>query len=250
MAFIRSAVFLGLGLLNGAAVAAQSWDWQLSSPYDLSVDVDILVLEPDDHDRPDIVALRARGVTPVCYISIGSWEEWRDDAGSFPEAVLGEPLGDWPGERYLDVRALGTLVPLMAARIDACAAKGFMGVEPDNMDLSDNPTGFPITQAHSLAYLDALASHARSRGLMMLQKNAPDLVPALAGRFDMALVEECFEYDFCEEFAPYVAAGKPVLVAEYADSGQDWAAVCARAAAMGLSVIIKDKEVVAGGRRC
>ena len=66
----------------------------------------------------------------------------------------------------------------------------------------------------------------------------------------MALVEECFEYDFCEAFLPYVAAGKTVLVAEYEGSGQDWGAVCARASALGMSVIIKDKEVVAGGRRC
>lgn len=240
---------VALCLWAGAAIA-DGWDWQLSAPYDLGVEVDVLVLEPDELSAGDIADVAGRGVLLVCYLSIGSWEEWRADADRFPEAVLGRPLGDWPGERYLDIRARDVVVPLMAARIDACAAKGFRGIEPDNMDLSDNPTGFAITRADTMAYLAEIEAHARSRGMMVLQKNAPDLVPALVGRFDMALVEECFEYDFCDAFLPYVRAGKPVLVAEYADSGQDWAAVCARAEDLGFEVIIKDKEVVAGGARC
>ncbi len=35
--------------------------------------------------------------------SAGTKEDWREDADDFPEEALGEPLGDWEGEVWVDV---------------------------------------------------------------------------------------------------------------------------------------------------
>lgn len=35
--------------------------------------------------------------------SAGTQEDWRDDADDFPQEALGEPLGDWEGEVWVDI---------------------------------------------------------------------------------------------------------------------------------------------------
>lgn len=241
---------IALGITIDGAAAADFWDWQLTSPYDLSVNVEILVIEPDDHPEEDIRALSDRGVMPVCYMSVGSWENFRDDAGAFPEDVLGKTMGEWPDERYVDMRQRDVLLPLMGARISACAAKGFKGVEFDNMGAYDNDTGFPIAKSDALAYFGALADHAKRLGLRVAQKNVPELVPELVSTFDLVIVEQCFRYEECEAFQPYLDAGKHVLAVEYVEDDRDWDAACSKAKEMGIALLLKEKEVVAGGVRC
>ena len=88
--------------------------------------------------------LHALGSDVVCYLSAGSWENLRPDAGDFPARVMGRSNG-WPGEQWLDIRKIGVLGPIMKARLDMCAAKGFDAVEFDNVDGYQNRTGFPLT---------------------------------------------------------------------------------------------------------
>ena len=114
--------------------------------------------------------LHAFGSSVVCYISAGSWENWRPDAEDFPMRVRGRSNG-WPGERWLDVRKIGVLGPIMKARLDMCAAKGFDAVEFDNVDGYQNRTGFPLTAADQLAYNVFLANQAHRRGLSAVLKN-------------------------------------------------------------------------------
>lgn len=52
----------------------------------------------------------------ICYFSAGSWEDWRPDAGQFPDSVKGNNLEDWPGEKWLDIRQIDVLAPIMGAR--------------------------------------------------------------------------------------------------------------------------------------
>ena len=105
--------------------------------------------------------LHADGSAVVCYISAGSWERWRPDADRFPERVLGRSNG-WPGERWLDIRRRGVLRPIMEARLDMCARKGFDAVEFDNVDGYANRTGFPLTGADQLRYNVFLANAGAS----------------------------------------------------------------------------------------
>ena len=67
-------------------------------------------------------------------MSVGSWENWRPDKGRFPKRVLGRNCYGWPGEKWLGIRDLDALAPIMESRMDVYAEKGFDAVEPDNMD--------------------------------------------------------------------------------------------------------------------
>src|SRR5207248_795472 len=108
------------------------------------------------HARPGktLVAEKA-----ICYLSLGSWEDFRRDAASWPAAALGNPLGGYPDERWVDVRQLAALMPIVDSRLQMCADKGFDGVEVDNIDGWDgNTSGFPLTKEDSEAWLAAIAN--------------------------------------------------------------------------------------------
>jgi hypothetical protein len=242
------AISMGLFLFSGDKPA--HWDWQLTEPFDLSVNVQTLVLDADSFDEGEIGALRARGVKPICYISVGTREDYRDDAAYFPPEVIGKQLGNWPDEVYLDIRQKDIIMPIMKARINRCRSLGFQGVEADNIDLHNNDTGFDIGIPEVIAYSTALARYAHEIGMEIGQKNAPGLAPLLVKYFDFMMVEECFKWDFCEETAPYLDAGKTVLAVEYTESNQDWDVVCAKAKEIGLHMLIKEYEITAGGRAC
>jgi hypothetical protein len=41
----------------------------------------------------------------VVVCSVGSYEDWRSDAKEFKESDLGDPMEEWEGERWADVRS-------------------------------------------------------------------------------------------------------------------------------------------------
>ncbi len=231
-------LFYGQVAAQGIAPGA-SWDWQLQAPLDLSVAVDVLALDPDEVSAADIAALSSRGVTTICYVSVGTWEDWRDDAGAFHAALLGNPYDGWPGERFLNIRA-PELLPIMAARFQRCAEMGFDAVEPDNIDLHINDTGFGLGAGDVLAYFAALSGIARDLGLMIAQKNAGDLTADLAPLADFAMAENCLTDGWCGDLAVYPATGRAVLAAEY---GHPSDSRCRAASGLGLSVIFKRRDL-------
>jgi hypothetical protein len=203
-----------------------SWDWVLSkvptAPYR---SVSMYDVDGFDTTPADVSAMHAAGIKVVCYISGGTWENWRPDASQFPVAILGKKNG-WPGEKWLDVRDAqypgSALRSIMDARLDMCRAKGFDGVELDNVDGYTNDTGFPLSSDDQIFYNATLANDAHQRGLMVLQKNDLRQIPSLLAYFDGALNEQCNRYNECTTqqtgsfgYDQYVSAGKPVFQAEY-----------------------------------
>ena len=47
---------------------------------------------------------------------------------------LGQRRRGLAGEYWLDIRRINDLAPIMQARFQMCKAKGFDGIEPDNID--------------------------------------------------------------------------------------------------------------------
>ncbi len=229
----------GLCVPAFALDAGVSWDWQLQAPLDLSVEVDVLALDPDEVDRADISRLKARGVFTICYVSVGTWEDWRDDADLFSPALLGKPYDGWPGERFLDIRAPEALAR-MEARFRRCARMGFDAVEPDNIDLHINDTGLPIGKAEVIAYVRQLSRAAHRLGLQIAQKNAGDLTRALVPLTDFAMAENCLSDGWCARLAPHARAGQAILAAEYTRPSRR---ICARAGQQGLSLIFKRRSL-------
>jgi hypothetical protein len=214
-----------------------SWQWQLTSPVDESVEAAVYDVDLFDNGSEVVASLHARGRKAICYLSAGSWEAWRPDAHRFPPQVLGRSLDGWPGERWLDVRRIDVLRPIVEDRLDLCRAKGFDGVEPDNVDGYANDSGFPLTAEDQLRYNVFLAAAAHARGLSVGLKNDLDQVEDLSPYFDWAVNEQCFEYDECEALEPFIAAGKAVFHVEYRLETRQF---CPQANAMRFSSMRKD----------
>ncbi len=191
-----------------------SWQWQLTGNIDTSFDVDMYDIDLFDVPQNVIDKLHADGRIVICYFSAGSYENWRPDADDFPESVKGSSNG-WPGENWLDIRALDRLGPIMQARLDLAAARGCDGVEPDNIDGFTNRTGFPLSGADQLRYNKWLAEQAHARGLAIALKNDLEQVRELEPFFDFAINEQCYFYNECERLVPFVEAGKAVFGVEY-----------------------------------
>jgi len=224
-----------------------TWQWQLSGTVNLSVRASVYDLDVDDTTKATVAALHRAGRHVICYVDVGTWESYRADAASFPAAVLGKAVDGWPDERWLDVRALDTLRPILAKRLDTCARKGFDAVEPDWLNHYEEDTGFPITKADSIRFDKWVAAAAHARGLGVAQKNAPGLVTALRPSFDFAITEDCFAFRECPAYAPYIAAGRAVLDAEYTLAPSSY---CARAVRYGVSAIRKHLDLGAWVRTC
>jgi len=228
-----------------------SWQWQLTGlPVDLGVEAEAYDLDLFETDTGTIAALHARGRRVVCYLSAGSWEDWRPDASDFPEEVIGEKYQGWPGERWLDIRRIDLLAPLMGPRLRLCHNKGFDAVEPDNIDGYANDTGFPITYEDQLRYNRWLASEAHALGLSIGLKNDSDQVADLLSDFDWALTEDCFDQEWCESMSPFLLTGKAIFAAEYTDTGVDFDRACAELQQAGFSLILKDRELSAWREVC
>ncbi len=182
----------------------------------------------------------------ICYLSVGTWENWRPDAASFPASVKGSGNG-WPGEKWLDIRRIDLLGPIMTARFQMCRDKGFDAVEPDNIDGYTNSTGFPLKAADQSTYNRWIADTVHSLGLSVGLKNDVDQVTTLQPSFDWALNEQCFQYSECGAYSAFVGAGKAVFITEYQGK---FPAYCPSAIASGFSAIEKHLSLDAWRKAC
>jgi endo-alpha-1,4-polygalactosaminidase (GH114 family) len=228
----------------------QSWQIQYTGEIDLDMDADIYNLDLFETPTEDIQALHARGVRVLCYINAGAWEDWRPDRDEFPEGVLGEEYEGWPGERWLDIRRIDLLAPIMTARLGLCAQKGFDGVDPDNLDGYTNQTGFPLTAEDQLAYNRWLAEAAHQQGLAIGLKNDPDQVGELVTLFDWMTVESCFYEGWCDQVTSFIKANKPVFAIEYTDNGMQLSEFCDQAASLSIDAILKHRSLDAWREDC
>lgn len=224
----------------------EPWQWQLQGGIDLSVPAPVYDI---DIDNPANVVdrIHAQGDRAICYVSVGTHEPFRDDANRFPRRVLGKRLARFEDERWLDIRKLEVLRPIMEARFDHCREKGFDAVEPDVVDGYQNRTGFRLKARHQLAYNAWVANAVHERGMAVGLKNDLGQVERLLPYFDFAVNEQCFQYHECGKLDPFIAAGKPVFGAEYRLSR---ARFCRRSIAHGFSTIKKRFSLRASRKTC
>ncbi len=227
-----------------------TFDWQLGDKVDTSIDVQVYDIDLFTSETSLVAALHAQGRKVICYISVGSWEEWRPDKDKFPPSVIGKDYVHWTGEKWLDIRQLSILAPIMQARLDLCQAKGFDAVEPDNIDGFGTDTGFPLTDDDQLTYNRWLAQEAHQRGLSIGLKNDGDQAADLLPDFDWALTEDCFYQGWCEQVVPFIQAGKAVFATEYTDTGIKLEDFCPTARKLKFSAILKNRDLDSFRQAC
>ena len=244
-----------LVVLAGGARGASYWtpsqtstfQWELDSPIDQTADAQVYDVDLFTTDASVVSSLHAQGRHVICYLDAGSWENWRPDAGKFPKSVLGNTYAGYPDERWLDVRQLSILEPIMTARIQLCHDKGFDGVEFDNIDGWQNNTGFPLTSQDSITYDEWLASTAHSYNLNAAMKSDLDQVTQLEPYFDWNLDEECFDYSECTKLLPFIADHKAVLEVEYNKAVGKF---CSKANGYGFMAMRKTEALTAWRAPC
>jgi hypothetical protein len=224
-----------------------TWQWQITDPVDTSFDVAMYDVDLFDAPVEVIEELHADGRVVVCYFSAGTLEDWRPDIEAIPPSLVGDPLEDWPDEQWLDIRDIDGLSPVLTGRLDLAVDKGCDGVEPDNVNAYENPTGFDVSADDQLRFNRWLAGEAHARSLSIGLKNDLPQASDLVSDFDWMLVEQCIDYEECDGTAPFIEAGLAVFAAEYLPRTSQ---ACADAAAWGLSVIFKDLDLTADLDTC
>lgn len=227
-----------------------TWDIQFQAPINKNINVQAVFLDLFDTSSATVTEFHQKGTKTVCYINVGAWEDWRSDKGQFPSSVLGKDYAGWAGEKWLDIRQINTLAPIMRARLDLCKSKGFDGVDPDNLDGYQNDTGFPLTANDQLAYNKWLADEAHKRGLSIGLKNDGSQVNSLVSYFDWAIVESCYKYNECSLYTPFTVAGKPVFMIEYSDYGITTNDFCPTANQYNFNGLLKKLDLGSFRQEC
>jgi len=210
-----------------------------------SYNTDVVIIDLFDTDAETISSLKNDGRVVICYFSAGSWEDWREDEDSFPNATIGNPLDGWEGENWLDTTS-DDVRAIMEARIELAKTKGCQAVDPDNVDGYLHDTSFDLSEDDSKDYLQFLSTSAHDRGLLIGMKNAAELTNKqnhgdfVEEYMDFAVVEECHYYDECSEYSVFVDDGKPVFAIEYTDFDPD---LCASFAEDGFSLVFASDDL-------
>ncbi len=228
-----------------------TFQWQLTGlPLDTQVDAQVFDIDLFENDKSAIDALHASGKRVICYLSVGSWEDFRPDQGDFPKEILGKEYAGFPDEKWLDIRRLDLLGPLLEKRFDLAKSKGCDAIEPDNIDGYQNDTGFPLSYADQLTFNRWIADRTHERGMSVGLKNDPDQVADLLASFDWALTEDCHVDGWCDQMDPFIAQGKAVFQVEYSDTGVSLNEFCPKAKENQFFAILKNRDLDAFREAC
>lgn len=142
-----------------------SWHLQLAGELDLSAKRDVYDVDLFDTSVFDIASIHQNGGYAIAYFNGGAWQPDKPDSKMYPASVIGkEPMKGWPQERWLDIRQIKILRPLIRNKLALAKSKGFDGVDSDNMDGFTNTKEFGLTKAHQLLFNRMVAHEAKMLG--------------------------------------------------------------------------------------
>jgi len=191
-----------------------TWYYQLQGTLNLNLPAKVYDVDLFDTSVEEIQQLKKEGKIVICYFSAGTFENWRPDADKFTKDVIGNPLTDWEGEYWLDIRS-SLVRKIMKERLELAKNKGCDGVEPDNVDAYLHNTGFNLTYKDQFDYNRFLAIEAKKLGLLVGLKNDLEQIKDLVDYFDFAINEQCHQYHECDKLKPFIEEDKPVFNVEY-----------------------------------
>ena len=182
--------------------------WQLTDyPVDTTIEADYFGVDLFETDSNTIAEIHKQGAKVICYLNAGAWEDFRPDADDFPADVIGRKYAGWPGERWLDISNYSSFADIILDRMDLAVEKGCDGIDADNVEGYQADSGFPITADDQLTYNRWLSAQAHARGMLIALKNDPSQAADLVEDFDLAIVESCAFFRFCDAFVPFIQHG-------------------------------------------
>ncbi len=246
------------------AMQPPKWDWQLAVPVKINPDSTIKIYDIEMFENESsgtVQALHNKGYRVICYLDVGSWENWRDDAADFPKSILGSTYSGFPDERWLDIRDVNTqksttgakLAQILTKRFDRARNMGCDAIEPDNMDGYDKTaheaSGFPITYDDQIYFNLWVADRVHERGMLVGLKNNINQAhdPKIFNAFNFVVSEQCVQYNECGYFSDFLKLNKPVFLAEYSIT---LSKMCAQAKKLRLSAIKKRNSLNATRTDC
>lgn len=219
-----------------------TFDWATNSTQ-VHQAAEVVIVDAFDTPEATISSLKAQGKIVMAYLNVGVWEDFRPDAGEFPEAILGNEAEGWAGSRMIDISNIGSQ---MTNRLDMIKQKGFDGVGLYGFDYAlYYDSGFDITQEAVFNYCVNLANYGHAQNLSVGQIDGLILTQDLSYYFDWLLSLRVFEYNGTSATAPYSNQNKAILDIETTDAYPDVATfeteVCPQANSLGISAILKSQ---------
>jgi hypothetical protein len=227
------------------------WQWELAHPLnvssvtDMSTNVtawngdrppatDPVLYDIDAIENPaaTVAKLHSRGAHVVAYIEVGTAGNYYTAAqeGTLTTyyaqlkaaGVLGRKLSGYP-EYFLNINSPKAVAIIESMIRQQVASKRFGAVETDldeTFGNNEGATGFSITRAQEEAYLETLAGYMHGLGLAWIAKNLDDagiqsFVSDLEPYAQGVISEQSNQYGTVALLRPFLAAGKPVMNAEY-----------------------------------
>ena len=183
-----------------------------------------------DNSAATVAALHRRGDRVICYVEVGSAGNYysaRSEGiassyyAQFRSArVLGQKVNKYP-ERFLNIKSRATISIVESMIRSQCAAKGFDAVETDLDETyagTEGTSGFRLSQAVEVSYMETLATFMHGLGLGWIAKNPDDTgdnyATLIAPFADGVLTEQCNQYRTCAALSQFIGK-KAVLDAEY-----------------------------------
>jgi len=230
-----------------------TWQIDLNDNYTVTsklANVQVYDIDLFNNPAEAIQHIKSSGIKLICYFSAGSYENWRADASSFPQSVLGNPLKGWQGERWLNTNA-PEVRNIMFQRLQLAKDKSCDAVDPDNIDGYNNDNGLGLTEDDAISYITFLANEAHKLGMGCGLKNSGKIVQQVLDQVEFQVNEQCVQFNECQMFTPFITANKPVFHIEYPEDTTNLSAqdVC-QESPEGYSTVIKHMELNAWYQTC
>lgn len=226
--------------------AGLSWQIQLTTPLDVSVDASVYAVDLNLTDSSTIAQLHALNRRVICRLSAGAGDTTQPAVAALPQAAVGNAAPD--NLHWLDIRHAAVRT-LMANAFAAARTKGCDAVDPTHLDGYQASTGFSLTEQDSVTFLTNLATDAHAIDLSIGLDNAVELGTRVASVVDWAMNESCVKYSECNQLTAFSQLNKPVFHYEFADA-QNLSSVCDVTGPLGFSSILKRLSLDAWQVRC
>jgi hypothetical protein len=213
---------------------------QLQWNINTSNNVEVYSIDLFDTSAEFIQELQSQEKWVICYLSIWTFENWREDSILFPDAVLWNDLWDWLGEKRLDISNYQDFQHIILERLNLAQEKWCDGIDPDNVDGFQNDTGFELTAEDQKEYLQFVSQEAKKRNLLIGLKNNLTQISELEPYFDFAINESCFDWNECEYLSTFIENDKPVFWLQYNKTLNDF---CPKAQEMKMSFALANYQL-------